>query len=44
MNSFGDFEDDIYGTGLLDVLPTLPMEYAHLEARAQESLPASVVS
>jgi lactate 2-monooxygenase len=44
MSNFGDFQDGIYDAGLVGVVPDLPMDYHHLEARAQEALPQSVLS
>ncbi|MEU1285052.1 alpha-hydroxy-acid oxidizing protein [Kitasatospora sp. NPDC005856] len=41
---FGDFQNEIYFDGLSGVLPTMPMAFAELEARAQAALPPSVLS
>ena len=41
---FGAYQYEIYFQGLTGVLPTLPMGYAELEARAQQVLPTSVWS
>ncbi|MFJ7246722.1 alpha-hydroxy-acid oxidizing protein [Kitasatospora sp. NPDC098652] len=41
---FGDYQNEIYLNGLGGVLPTMPMAFAELEARAQAALPPSVVS
>jgi lactate 2-monooxygenase len=41
---FGDFQLEIYGAGLRGVLPSFPMAYAELEARAAQALPPSVLS
>ncbi|CAN5870403.1 lactate 2-monooxygenase [soil metagenome] len=42
--SFGDYQYEIYFGGLTGVLPTMPMVYAELEARAEQVLPPSVWS
>ncbi|MEV7541153.1 alpha-hydroxy-acid oxidizing protein [Streptomyces sp. NPDC089915] len=47
MNSkgqYGDFQNEIYLDGLSGVLPTMPMDFAGLEARARAALPPSVLS
>jgi lactate 2-monooxygenase len=44
MAAFGDFQLEIYLAGLGGTVPTLPVSYAELEARAQHALPPSVVS
>ncbi|MFJ9606382.1 alpha-hydroxy-acid oxidizing protein [Kitasatospora sp. NPDC101176] len=41
---YGDFQNEIYFDGLSGVLPTMPMNFAELEARAQAALPPSVLS
>ncbi|MFJ8627901.1 alpha-hydroxy-acid oxidizing protein [Kitasatospora sp. NPDC093550] len=41
---FGDYQYEIYLNGLAGVLPTLPMTFAELEARARAALPPSVLS
>ncbi|WP_035841424.1 alpha-hydroxy-acid oxidizing protein [Kitasatospora azatica] len=41
---FGDYQNEIYLHGLGGVLPTLPMAFAELEARAEAALPPSVWS
>ncbi|MFD7447878.1 alpha-hydroxy-acid oxidizing protein [Kitasatospora sp. NPDC059827] len=41
---FGDYQNEIYLNGLGGVLPTMPMTFAELEARAQAALPPSVLS
>ncbi|MFE3498970.1 alpha-hydroxy-acid oxidizing protein [Kitasatospora sp. NPDC059146] len=41
---FGDYQNEIYLNGLGGVLPTMPMAFAELEARAQAALPPSVLS
>jgi len=42
MRNFGDYQNEIYLNGLGGVLPKLPVDYARLEARAMEAMPASV--
>lgn len=42
--AFGDYQYEIYFGGLTGVLPTMPMTYAELEARAEQVLPPSVWS
>jgi len=42
--SFGDYQLEIYGAGLHGVLPSFPMAFAELEARAGQALPPSVLS
>ncbi|QNS02847.1 alpha-hydroxy-acid oxidizing protein [Streptomyces xanthii] len=41
---FGDYQFEIYLNGLRGVTPTLPMDWASLEQRAQAAMPASVWS
>ena len=41
---FGDYQNEIYLGGLAGVLPTMPMAFAELEARAQPALLPSVLS
>ncbi|MFJ9953290.1 alpha-hydroxy-acid oxidizing protein [Kitasatospora sp. NPDC091207] len=41
---FGDFQNEIYFNGLSGVVPTMPMTFTELEARAQAALPPSVLS
>ncbi|EPH44658.1 lactate 2-monooxygenase [Streptomyces aurantiacus] len=41
---FGNYQNEIYLNGLGGVLPTLPMTFAELEARAGRALPPSVWS
>ncbi len=41
---FGDFQIEIYLAGLSGTIPALPMDFAHLEARAAQALPESVLS
>lgn len=42
--AYGDYQLKIYLQGLAGVLPTLPMDYAGLEAKAQAAMPASIWS
>ncbi|BDY31014.1 alpha-hydroxy-acid oxidizing protein [Mycolicibacterium mageritense] len=42
--AYGDYQLEIYLQGLAGVLPTLPMDYAGLEAKAQAAMPASIWS
>jgi lactate 2-monooxygenase len=44
MAAYGDFQLEIYLAGLSGVVPTLPVSYAELEARAAHALPPSVLS
>src|SRR5690349_12247058 len=44
MTSFGDYQLEIYLAGLQGVLPSFPMAFAELEARAERALPPSVLS
>src|SRR5689334_1747665 len=44
MTAFGDFQLEIYLAGLQGVLPSFPMAFAELEARAGRALPPSVLS
>jgi len=39
MTAFGDFQLEIYLAGLQGVLPSFPMAFAELEARAERALP-----
>ncbi|WP_316525586.1 alpha-hydroxy-acid oxidizing protein [Kitasatospora brasiliensis] len=41
---FGDYQNEIYLNGLGGILPTMPMTFAELEARASAALPAPVLS
>jgi lactate 2-monooxygenase len=41
---FGDYQNEIYLGGLSGVLPTMPMAFAELEARAQATLSSSLLS
>ena len=42
--AFGDYQFEIYAAGLNGTLPSLPMVYAELEARAEKILSPSVLS
>ena len=42
--AFGDYQLEIYGAGLRGVLPSFPMAFAELEARAEQALSPSVLS
>ncbi|TXI61172.1 alpha-hydroxy-acid oxidizing protein [Mycolicibacterium mageritense] len=42
--AYGDYQLEIYLQGLAGVLPTLPMDYAGLEAKAQAAMPSSIWS
>lgn len=42
--AYGDYQLEIYLQGLSGVLPTMPMDYAGLEAKAQAAMPASIWS
>jgi lactate 2-monooxygenase len=42
--AFGDYQSEIYLAGLSGVLPSFPMAFAELEARASRALPPSVLS
>jgi lactate 2-monooxygenase len=42
--AFADYQNEIYLNGLAGVLPSLPMDFAGLEARAQAALPPEVLS
>ncbi|MEU4669275.1 alpha-hydroxy-acid oxidizing protein [Amycolatopsis sp. NPDC023774] len=44
MTRYGDFQNEIYFAGLTGRVPTMPMVYAELEARAAQALPPSVLS
>jgi lactate 2-monooxygenase len=41
---FGDLQNAIYGAGLSGMLPTIPVDFATLEKRAQSALPPHVLS
>lgn len=42
--AYGDYQLEIYLQGLSGVLPTMPMDHAGLEAKAQAAMPASIWS
>jgi lactate 2-monooxygenase len=42
--AFGDYQIEIYADGLRGVLPSFPMAFPELEARAAQALPPSVLS
>ncbi|MGF2946352.1 lactate 2-monooxygenase [Mycobacterium sp. Lab-001] len=44
MPHFGDYQNEIYLQGLAGVVPSLPMAFAELEAKAETALPPSVWS
>ena len=44
MPQYGDLQTRIYGAGLSGVLPTLPVDFATLEKRAQAALPPHVLT
>jgi lactate 2-monooxygenase len=44
MAAFGDFQLEIYLSGLSGIVPTLPVSHAELEARASSALPPSILS
>lgn len=44
MPHFGDYQNEIYLRGLAGVVPSLPMAFAELEAKAATALPPSVWS
>ena len=44
MPQYGDLQTHIYGAGLSGVLPTLPVDFATLEKRAQAALPPHVLT
>ncbi|MBO0805422.1 MAG: alpha-hydroxy-acid oxidizing protein [Nocardiopsaceae bacterium] len=41
---YGDYQLEIYFNGLFGVLPTMPMDFPALQARAEAALPPSVLS
>lgn len=41
---YGDLQNAIYGAGLSGILPTVPVDFATLEKRAQAALPPHVLS
>ena len=44
MPHYGDLQTQIYGAGLSGILPTLPVDFATLERRAQAALPPHVLT
>jgi lactate 2-monooxygenase len=44
LHAFGDYQLEIYGAGLSGVMPSFPMAFAELEARAEQALSPSVLS
>ena len=44
MPHYGDLQTQIYGAGLSGILPTLPVDFATLEKRAQAALPPHVLT
>ncbi|WP_260741624.1 lactate 2-monooxygenase [Tunturiibacter lichenicola] len=44
MPHFGDYQNEIYLSGLSNLLPKLPVDFKLLEQRAEASMPASVLS
>ncbi|WBH17467.1 alpha-hydroxy-acid oxidizing protein [Sphingomonas radiodurans] len=44
MPHYGDLQTQIYGAGLSGVLPTLPVDFATLERRAQAALPPHILT
>jgi lactate 2-monooxygenase len=42
--AFGDFQNEIYFDGLRGVVPSLPVSFAELAARAERALPPSILS
>jgi len=44
MSAYGDFQLEIYLGGLGGTVPSLPVSFAELEARAEHALPPSVLS
>lgn len=44
MPHYGDYQTMIYGAGLSGVVPTLPVDFATLEARAAAALPPPVLT
>ncbi|MFF2550875.1 lactate 2-monooxygenase [Nocardia sp. NPDC058058] len=42
--AFGDYQNEIYFNGLRGVVPTFPVSFGELEARAQTAMPPSVWS
>ncbi len=44
MSNFGSYQDEIYFKGLTGTKPKLPVDFKHLEERANAALPPSVLS
>jgi lactate 2-monooxygenase len=44
MPQYGDLQTQIYGAGLSGIVPTLPVDFATLEKRAQAALPPHVLT
>ncbi|MGF7183243.1 lactate 2-monooxygenase [Tunturiibacter psychrotolerans] len=44
MPHFGDYQNEIYLSGLSNLLPKLPVDFKLLEQRAEAAMPASVLS
>ncbi|CAN5410548.1 lactate 2-monooxygenase [soil metagenome] len=44
MPHYGDFQNEIYGAGVRGTIPTLPVDFALLEARASAAMPPAVLS
>ncbi len=44
MPHYGDYQTLIYGAGLSGVLPTLPVDFATLKARAEAAMPPAVLN
>jgi len=44
MPHFGDYQNEIYLSGLRDVLPRLPVDFKLLEQKAEAAMPPSVLS
>lgn len=44
MTQFGNYQNEIYFQGLAGIVPSLPMTYAELEAKAEHALPPAVWS
>ncbi len=44
MAHYGDYQNQIYNAGLSGVVPTIPVDYATLVARAEQAMPPSVLN
>ncbi|MEG3145859.1 alpha-hydroxy-acid oxidizing protein [Sphingomonas sp. RT2P30] len=44
MPHYGDFQNEIYGAGVRGTIPTLPVDFALLEARATAAMPPAILS